>query len=518
DNFHSDQTSDGMRKVEGNSARTEIEYNLSKTDLLNFNVRYNNGKRQGGSTENISVYDFRNNLNQNSSTFSNNTEKSESYSYGLNYNKLFKDRNRSLTGEAVFSYDKEYENEFKQTGFLFPLNTPTLFSKTDSKDLTKELNFQTDYSNPFFRTSKVEAGLKYNFRDTRADNLYYNQNNITGNYDIDTNLTDDFSFKENIVSAYAVYSNEGKDFTYNLGLRGEYWKYGLNQFNRNSEITKDRIDYFPSVSISEKLGSTEEISLSYSRRVRRPGFRDLSPETRIMSSIFYSKGNPDLSPEYINSFELNFIKFFNEFSVTPSLFYKLTTNKISRYSTLIDSNITLSTPVNANKENSYGGELLINGSISRMLSLNGSLSYFRQEIILDSLGSNSTNTFAGRLFANLTLPWDAGVQLTYFYRGKTVTPQGLVDPVSSFDVALKKDFFNKKLSLNFRVADIFNAQKMSGSTATDLYSQFFSRQRESRVASLTITYKFGSEDKNKKNERKKRRPIDNPDSTNDPDF
>ncbi|MEO8664357.1 MAG: outer membrane beta-barrel family protein [Ignavibacteria bacterium] len=518
DNFLSDQVSDGRMKMDNNSARGEIEYYLSQTDLLSLNARYNNGNRNSGSTENLFVYDIDNNLNENSIARSTNTDKGETYSYGLNYNKLFKDKKQSLTGEASFSYDKDYENELKQTDYAFPVNTPSLFTKTDNKDLTKELNIQSDYAHPFGKTSKLETGLKFNYRDTRADNFYYNQNNLTGNYEIDTNLTDDFSFKENIASAYAIYGNEEEKFSYNLGIRGEYWKYDLNQFIRNSDISKDRIDYFPSVNVSQKLGLTEEISLSYSRRVRRPGYRNLSPVTRIRSSIFYSKGNPDLSPEYINSFELNFIKFFDSFSITPSIFYKITTDKITSYSTLIDSNITLSTPINANTENSYGGELLVNGSFSKMFSLNGSVSYFKQEINSDSLGTNSTNTFAGRLFGNITLPWDAAVQLTFLYRGKTATPQGIVDPVSTFDIALRKDFLDKKLSLNFRVSDIFNSQKMSGSTLTDLYSQTFSRQRESRVASLTLSYKFGTEDKNKSRDRKKRKTNDEPDGNDDSDF
>ncbi|MDQ3193494.1 MAG: outer membrane beta-barrel family protein, partial [Bacteroidota bacterium] len=517
DNFLSSQTSDGRMKMEANSMRGELEYYFSKTDILNFNVRYNNGDRNRGSTDNLFVYDINNNLNENSVATSNTTDNGGTYSLGLNYNKLFKDKNKSLTGEASFSYDKDYENEFKQTSYLFPLSTTALFSRIGSKDLTKEANVQSDYGLQFAKTSKLETGFKYNFRETRADNFYYNLINSTGNYNLDTNLTDDFRFGENIAGVYAIYGDEGKAISYNLGLRGELWNYSLRQFNKNSETTRNKIDYFPSVNLSKKLGLTEEISLSYTRRVRRPNFRDLSPVTRIMSSIFYSKGNPDLNSEYINSFELNFIKFFDAFSITPSIFYKLTTDKITRFTTLKDSNVTVSTPVNANKETSYGGEVLMNGAISKMLSLNGSLSYFNQEIDSDSLGINSTNTFAGRIFANITLPWDAGIQLTYLHTGKTATPQGIIEPVNSFDLAFKKDLFDKKLSFNFRISDIFNSQKMSGTTATNLYTQSFSRQRESRIASLTLSYKFGTQEKNNVRDRKKRKTNEDPD-VDDSDF
>lgn len=517
DVFNSNQSTDGRMRMDGSSARGEMEFYPSASDIISLSTRYRSNKRTRNETENLLTHSSSNVLTENSKTLSDNEDKGEEYSFGLNYSKLFKSKVQSLTGEASFSFDKDYENEYKTTEYSYTVN-PDLLERIDSRDLTKQFNFQTDYAHPLSKNSKLETGIKYNYRDTRADNYHYKQDNATGNYLVDSSLTEDFSFGENTGAVYAVYGNEGKSFSYNLGIRGEYWKYNLDDYyNAGSSVSKDRIDYFPSVNLSQKLGMTEEIALSYARKIRRPGYRELSPITRIMSSIFYSKGNPELGPEFINSFELNFIKYFNTFSVTPSLFYRITNDKITRYSTLIDSNITLSTPINANQESSYGGELLVNGAFSKIFSLNGSFSYFKQEIQSDSLGTNSTNTFAGRLFANINLPFDAGIQMTYFYTGRTVTPQGMIDPVNSFDIALRKDFMDKKLSLNFRLSDIFNSQKMSGNSSTDLYTQAFSRQRESQVAQLTISYKFGTESKDK-TRKKKRQNNDQDNDGGDIDF
>ncbi len=512
----SDQSSNGTMKMNGNNARAELEYNISPSDILNLNYRYNNGDRTRNDTENLLVYDQSNVLNQSSITTNTESENNEEYSVGLNYNRIFKSKKESLSGEASFSYDKDYENETKVTKYSLPLDTPDLNSLINGQDLTKEVNAQTDYTKPLGRDLKIETGLKYNYRNTNANSFYYNQNNKTGVYEIDSLLTDEFIFAENIGGVYAMFGDEGGSFTYNLGLRGEYWDYNLNQYDKNSETSRSSINIFPSATITQKLGSTEEVSLSFSRRVRRPGFRQLSPIVMVVSPILYRKGNPDLGSEYINSVELNFAKFFTSFSLIPSVFYKLTTDKITSYSQLIDSNITLNTSINSESEVSYGAELLVNGSFTRDLSLNGSLSFYNQELNSDSLASNSNTTFAGRLFANYNLPWDMGVQLTYFYSGKMLTSQGEVKPVSSFDIGFRKDFMDKKLSLNLRASDIFNAVKMSGTTTTETYTQQFNRQRESRVVSLTLAYKFGDTDKTK--DRKKRKPSEQQENNDDSDF
>lgn len=511
------QTSDGSMRMSGNNARAEIEYNFSPSDVLSLNGRYNNGKRTRGSTENLFVFDLSNTLNENSVTTSNNTDNSDEFSVGLNYNKYFKDRKQSLSGEVSYSNENDIDTENKTTQYIFPKNIQNLNSLINGNDLTQELNIQTDYSQPFGKDTKIETGLKYNYRNTDADNFYYNQDNVTGVYILDSSLTDEFIFKENIGAAYAIFSDEGGDFTYNIGLRGEYWNYNIDQYIYNTTTSRNNFSLFPSATFSQKLGLTEEVSLSYSARVRRPNFRDLSPVTIVVSPVLYRQGNPDLGSEYIHSFELGFSKFFTSFSLIPSVFYKLTTDKITQFSQLIDSNITLNTSINANKSTSYGAELLINGGFSKNFSLNGSISYFNQQISTDSLGDNSSNTFSGRLFAGYILPWDAGVQLTYFYSGKMITAQGKIDPVNTFDISFRKDLFDKKLSVNLRISDIFNNMKMAGTTTTDTYSMDYSRQRESRVAMLTLSYKFGSESKNNK-DRKKKKSNDEPDQGLDSDF
>lgn len=511
------QTSDGRMRREGNNFRSEFEYYFSKSDILNLNFRYNNGKRKRGDTDNLTIYDSQSNVSEISKNVSEEDEKEYGYTMGLNYGKYGKD-GQNLTGEISYSLEKENENGYRETMYTIPADLMSDYYDIEGSDRDQLINIQSDYVYKFSKKSGFEAGIKYNIKDRSSSELNFLRNNETGSFSLDSSLSDDFEYLENIASAYGIYSNESEKFSYNLGLRSEYWNLDLDDAFYNSKSAKNKFDFFPSVSLSYKLSLSEQVGLNYSRKIRRPDFRELSPSTRVMSPVLYMRGNPGLEPEYFNSVELNFSKFFDSFSIIPSAFYKLKNNAITRSSSLIDSNIVVNTPVNADNEVSFGGEFLLNGQFGKLLNLNMSLSYFNQEITSDTLGKNSNNTFSGRLFSNINLPFDAGIQLTYFYSGKTITPQGTLDPVSSFDIALKKEFFEKQLTVNFKISDLFNQGKFTGVSSTDLYNQEFFRARESRIATLSLTYKFGSDSKSPDRKRRGNRNQDDQDRVPDMDF
>lgn len=505
DEYLSNQNSNGRMRREGHNARAEFEYFLSPNDILSLGGNYGKSNRKNGDTDNLFIYNTSNALTENSITKSDGTDDGEDYGANITFNKLFKDPKQTFITDLSYSFDKDNDLETKTTQYIFPSGQQNEITQNNSTDKNNQVVFQSDYVHPFSKETRFETGLRYNWRDREGQNFYYNFDNTTSQYILDPALSDNFKFTENIGAVYGIYTSRLDNFAYSVGLRGEYSTFKVQQFNFNSEASRNRFDVFPSISLSQTLGMTEEINLSYSRRVRRPGYRELSPVTRIQSPISQSRGNPDLTPEFVNSFELNFSKFFNTVAVIPSVFYKWTNDKITRVTELIDSNVILSYPINASEEKSYGGELILNASIAKIINLNGSVSYYKQEIESDTLGTNSGFTFSGRMFANVTLPWDAGLQVTYFYTGDRITPQGQMDGFNIFDVALRKDFLDKKLSFNFRVSDLFNAGNFNSTINTGLYSQTFSRQRDSRVFTLSVTYKFGTEDKNRTRTKKPRR-------------
>jgi outer membrane receptor protein involved in Fe transport len=178
-------------------------------------------------------------------------------------------------------------------------------------------------------------------------------------------------------------------------------------------------------------------------------------------------------------------------------------------------------PFNLNSSKSYGGELIINSQPAKFISLNGTLSYYKTEVDASNFQSGLTNrasTWSARGMSSITLPADFMVQLTYFYRGKRVTAQGTMEPFQSFDAAIKKELFDKRLSFSLRVNDIFDNAKFRVEFNDPYFSEVFERRRDSRTITLNITYNFGQKDPDKQRKKKKDSEENNDNEDDGMDF
>jgi len=81
---------------------------------------------------------------------------------------------------------------------------------------------------------------------------------------------------------------------------------------------------------------------SYARRIDRPRGWYLEPFITVQDAFNFSVGNPDLLPEDIDSYELNYQKRFTKDFISLEGYYRVTHNKIERYPPM---EVTLSRPV-----------------------------------------------------------------------------------------------------------------------------------------------------------------------------
>ena len=95
---------------------------------------------------------------------------------------------------------------------------------------------------------------------------------------------------------------------------------------------------------------------SYSRRIRRPRFRSLNPFFTFSDARNIRTGNPNLNPEYTDSYELGILHNYDKASLFYSAYYRYSTGVINRITT-IEEGITFSSPQNVGTNNSFGLEL-----------------------------------------------------------------------------------------------------------------------------------------------------------------
>jgi len=220
-------------------------------------------------------------------------------------------------------------------------------------------------------------------------------------------------------------------------------------------------------------------------------------------SLNIQYGNPELNPEFVNSIDLGYSKFFGKTSLTSSIFYKLTDDAIDSYTFLRDDGVTETTWRNLSKSTSYGIELTAAHPLFEWFRLNGSFSYFNTRFEEPQIVKQD-NSWISKLSAMIFFAKDFNVQINANYNSPIVTSQGRIKEVFTTDFAVKKDFMDGQLSVTFRVSDIFNTRKMDSETSgINFYSASY-RKMESRVAFLGISYRLSPGNGNKDRDKKPR--------------
>ena len=509
-NSSSNSTNRGI----SHSVRGGLDYTIDKLNSISIVNSFRMRDRTDNGVENIYEYDVNRNLvNQ---FLSNSTETDDSYDYelGINYYRNFANSKQTLTAEFQFEYesDKERQNTTEQTIFP-PSSTPNLYQQnTDETEMNGDLRI--DYLHPLGEDSKFEAGYRGELEHEKNDYRILNYDENLNQYINDTTQSNIFKLNNNVHAGYLLLnSGFGENFTYQLGLRAEYTDYTGELEITGDNFNKDYIDFFPSLSVAQKLGKEEELQFSYSRRIQRPRSWFLNPFPRFSGendrNIF--AGNPDLDPEFTNSFELSFVKYFDKTSIVPVIFYRHTSDAITRVTSFIDSVTTLTTFDNTQTEESYGAELLVNSRITQWLSFNGNISYFTTKVNADNIEAGLTNensSFRGRGALNMRLPDLFNLSVSYFYSGKRTSPQGTVDPFQSLDASISKDFWDGRATLGLNFRDIFGASKFNVVINDPEYTQTFTGKRDSQSANLNFTYRFGDFGKKEKKRRENGQPDD----------
>ncbi|HRF23470.1 MAG TPA: outer membrane beta-barrel family protein, partial [Chitinophagaceae bacterium] len=229
---------------------------------------------------------------------SNNNFRSSGVSLSMKHN--FPKSGQELTADINYRSSKNDNSNFITTDSL-DYNTKNVLQsnsqRQDGAGTNKNIVFQLDYSNPINEKSKLEMGLRMSYRkDDNKNDFYFITPSGTAVYN--ALLSANYNSNDQVYAAYTTYSNQIKDFGYQLGLRVESSNYTGNLPDKNQTFNiKFPVSLFPSIFLSNKLKNDQELQLNYARKINRPNFWQLSPFTDYSDSLNISRGNPDLKPE-----------------------------------------------------------------------------------------------------------------------------------------------------------------------------------------------------------------------------
>lgn len=482
-------------KYKGNShfGSFGMDYELNKLNTISLVANGFYYNRNINNRNTINFYDPSNVLTNTQTYYIDDGRDGYNIEGTLTYTKKFEEKGRDFTTFLNYSHRKE------NTVLNYKIYDVNNFADETQNDVDYAfnfLNFQADYVHPINETGKFETGLKSNYRYIFGDYIFRELEN--GNWQpIPGKQDNDADYKDLISAVYATYSGSYKDFSYQAGLRSEYTYLDFSIMKGTENYDNDYIDFFPSASLSQKIGNENSIQATYSRRINRPNLYLLNPFVEQFDEYTKRSGNPYLSPEYINSFELGYTRYIPIGSVTLTGYFRNTNNTIQYLSNVDSNGINLSKPENKGKSNTYGLEFIMQGGFAKWWTFNASASYFNTNIFDNATYDKNYNAWRTRFTTNAAIPDLFEVQLTYFYFGKQYNSQGTIDPFQMLNVAVQKSFFEKKFTIGLRIQDLLNQQRFTRIVSEPDFSQTIYQKTNSRTAFLFISFNFGEQNGSK---------------------
>jgi outer membrane receptor protein involved in Fe transport len=521
DPFYFDQTSSQHMKFGGNMANFGFDYLIDNANTLSLSGTYNNRDRTINQNILFNNINSGNIITQQYTRYNNESHNGTALEFDLSYDHKFSKPKEDFSASLSFSNNTDDETlNSNQQNYLPSLNKWLQNTYTNGKFTLGTL--QMDYVHPLgddkSSDSRFELGYKGTLRNTSSNFTSETFDSTQNIFTPDALLANNFDYKEKIHSLYGIYVNNYKDFKYQFGLRLEEALTNSNLITTNQSYDYNYFSFFPSVFFSQKLGMTNELQLNYSRRINRPRLGMLNPFIDYSDPLNLSQGNPYLRPEYVNSFQFGYTKYLTFATVSSDVFYKQTNDLMTRITTADSSGATMTTFSNLSSSKSYGLEVTMNGHPFKWWNFNADATYFRMIINGNDPNaalSNDNYSYTAKLSNSFSLSNLFDLQIAYNYQGPTVLAQGRMDPVQSFDVAIKKNILNDKGSIGFRVSDIFNQIKYTSETSGPGFLQDMTRIRSSRNAFLTFSYRFGSDGKGNKPTKKSKPKDDNNNDTGD---
>jgi outer membrane receptor protein involved in Fe transport len=202
-------------------------------------------------------------------------------------------------------------------------------------------------------------------------------------------------------------------------------------------------------------------------------------------------GNPELKPEYIDSYELGLQKIFSKSFLSFEGYYRRTTNKITRIRVLDTAGVIIHTSKNLNKDYAAGAELMANLKIVKWFSLNASFNIYNYRLEGSLEGedvvSNSVN-WSLRTTASFYLKGNFRIQWMGIYRSPTTTLQGTRKGFFYTNLAVRKDFFKRKLNLTLSARDLLGTARYESTASGKGFYSHMTFEREWPIVTLNVSY------------------------------
>jgi len=491
--FHVNSNGTFDRERNTKSIRAGTEFQMNEKNFFSLGFKY--GTREGNGDSRLDYEEWTepgNNINH----YKNIEESHRGGDYisiNTNYGHKFSKKGHEILTE--FSYDiRNWEdNSISELETLGGEITDGIKNVEDGP--SRRIRTKVDYTLPIGETNKFEAGYQSRLGKREDNSELYYLNLATKDYEIQSDYSHKTNYARNIHSLYTLYAGEIGNFGYQGGLRGEYTWRNIESTGESMPFTIERWDLFPTLHLSYNLPKDNQVMGSYARRIDRPRGWYLEPFLTWTDAYNVRQGNPDLQPEYIDSYEITYLKKFDKNFISLESYYRITHNKIERVNSVYSENVMLSTIENVGEDYSLGIEFMLSYKLFKwwQADLLGNFYRYKVEgILYDVDFSNESNNWSSRFNNTFSIKKNTKIQLNSSYNGPSANAQGRSEGYYTLNAAVRQDLFDKKFSAVLQLRDVFGTAKHEFTSEGPDFISHSEYNRKAPVLTLTLTYRFNN--------------------------
>ncbi len=412
------------------------------------------------------------------------------WQYEFNYSKEFRD-NEDHT--FIFSalgnfFGKEQSSEFFNNSISGDFGQGDQQTRTNFQEAG--YTFKADYTRPFTEKITLEAGAQYVIQDVSND--FAVSDFVNDEFVENPGLTNVFEYNQKVLGAYATGAYEDDKWGVKVGLRVEDTNLDILLVTTNETGTQDYTNLFPTFHTSYNLTEALSLQAGYSKRIYRPRLWDLNPFFNIRNNFSVRAGNPDLLPEFTDSYEVMSIYILDKVSMNFGLYYRYTTDVIERVS-FFENNVSTTKPVNLGTNGTTGVEFNFKYTPYKWLDINGDFNYnrFDRQGNLEGVSFDfNADQWNARLTAKFKLPMDIDFEVMGNYQSRVETVQGEQSGFAFADLGLRKKMLKGKAVINLSVRDVF-ASRIFENFATQRDFFLSNNSLRGRFVVLGFSWGFG---------------------------
>ena len=423
----------------------------------------------------------------------------------LNYKRKFKKEDQELEISFYSSLGRIYR-EASNTQFLLPQDSLFYGTNSENPGKERETEIEVDYTQPLGKNVQLGFGSKLNFFEVGSNSTVMQFQPHLNRYAFDPSLSNTLDYKQRVYAFYAELSFPiAKTLDAKIGSR--YERTEINSFYSNSSQQGETPGYntlVPSIFFLHKIAEKQTLKLSYSKRIERPDYGDLNPYINTSDPKNIVAGNPYLKPEISDRYELSYNHDFGKAgSFMITLFYRGNHDDIQPFIVYYPSisfgdstyeNVSVTTRENIGLERNMGSNLFADLHITSKLNVRSNLFLFYRHTTNAIDKGYDSRSFNYRLNANATYQFTSSLVGEFFgnFNSARNEAQGKYPSFTTYSLAVRKQFWNKKGSLALTATNFFNKNVTQ---RTDLFGPNFNtvstRRIPFRSIGINFTWKFG---------------------------